>query len=207
MQVWFVDHYDSFTFNLIDWLTQSGLVVKRIVFDDAKKLEVLHSQPAPIILGPGPHSPRDVQPSLHLVEALSGKVPLFGVCLGHQILGVQLGYQIKKAQDPRHGSLVTTRSCHPLARDQGLAGEHQVGVYHSLVLEQTPHALGVVTTRETTTDEIMGIYAQKESSPFPSMGVQFHPESFLSQSMDGLKSKWHREVRRYYSEIGTSHKP
>jgi len=176
MAILLLDNYDSFTYNLLHYLSELGreVVVKR---NDAISVEgVLAMKPEGIVISPGPGTPAESGICLALVKEAAGKVPLFGVCLGHQAIGQAFGGKVVRAPKPMHGKV--SRVHH-----QGKGVFRQIPDpftatrYHSLIVEEAslPDALEV--TARTDDGIIMGLQHKK----FAVHGVQFHPESIASE--------------------------
>ncbi len=171
-----VDNHDSFTFNLVQLLAGLGAVVDVRCNDaiDVAGIEAL--APEGVLISPGPGVPEGAGVTLPLVRALAGRMPIFGVCLGHQAIGQAFGGSVVRARMPMHGR---TSRIHHAGRGafSGLPSPLSAMRYHSLVVarEGLPEALEV--TAWTEEGEIMGL-AHRE---LPVEGVQFHPESFLSE--------------------------
>lgn len=172
-----IDNYDSFTYNLVQYLGELGerLIVKR---NDAITLqEVRRLNPSRIVISPGPGRPSDAGISSELIKAFAGKVPILGVCLGHQCIGEVFGGEVIRAKRPMHGK--TSKIYHDKKGVfQDLPNPFEATRYHSLIVksETLPKVLEV--TAWTEDKEIMGL-RHKE---FPVYGVQFHPESILTSS-------------------------
>ena len=175
-----IDNYDSFTYNLVQYLAQCGaeIVVKRN--DEITMSELQHLQPSGIMLSPGPCTPNDSGVCLDVVTAsLLGQitVPVFGVCLGHQAIGLQSGGVVRRADQIRHGkaSMIEHDGTGVFA---GIPSPFSAIRYHSLVIApETLHPDFVVTARSLDDNEIMGI----RHRTLPLEGVQFHPESVLTE--------------------------
>ena len=171
-----IDNYDSFTYNLVQYLGELGedLAVYR---NDALSLdEIVAMQPARILISPGPGRPEDAGVSLGVITALGATTPILGVCLGHQAIGLAYGGLVRRANRPMHGK--TSRIVHDGASVfRGLPSPFEAGRYHSLVVadEQLPAVLEV-TARTEDDGTIMGL----RHRTFPVHGVQFHPESVLT---------------------------
>lgn len=169
-----IDNYDSFVFNIARALVELGRTVQvvrndRLSVDDAAAL-----RPAAVILSPGPSRPEQAGISLDLVRRLSGRVPILGVCLGHQCIGQAFGGQVLRARRPLHGQASPVR--HDGSRlFSGLANPLVVGRYHSLAVA-LPEAGPLRPTAWSEEGEIMGL----EHHSHPTFGVQFHPESVLT---------------------------
>jgi anthranilate synthase component 2 len=172
-----LDNYDSFTFNLYQYLGELGQEVKVVRNDALGAAEALELRPDRIVISPGPGAPDDAGISLELVRLAAGKVPLLGVCLGHQALGQCFGGRVVRAPKLMHGK---TSMIHHDGRGifEGLASPLEATRYHSLMVEREslPECLAVTAWTEDGT--IMGI----RHRDWPLEGVQFHPESILTAS-------------------------
>jgi anthranilate synthase component 2 len=171
-----IDNYDSFTFNLVHFLGDVGAacVVRRN--DTLSVAEALALQPEAIVLSPGPCTPNEAGICLDLVAAAAGKIPVLGVCLGHQAIGQVFGGEVKRAPVPMHGKV--SRVFHQ-GTDifAGLPSPFQATRYHSLIVERATLPEVLVPTAWTEDGIIMGLRHQV----FPIFGVQFHPESIASE--------------------------
>ncbi|MEO5810521.1 MAG: aminodeoxychorismate/anthranilate synthase component II [Rhodanobacter sp.] len=176
-----IDNYDSFTFNLVQYLGVLGQQVKVIRNDalDVAGIRALH--PAHIMISPGPGTPDDSGVSLAVLRDLSGEIPIFGVCLGHQALGQVFGGKVVRAARIMHGK---TSPVHHRGEGvfAGLPSPFDATRYHSLVVEKTsvPDCLEVTAWTENadgSVDEIMGL----RHKTLAVEGVQFHPESILTE--------------------------
>jgi anthranilate synthase component 2 len=176
-----IDNYDSFTYNLVQYLGELGQAVK-VVRNDALDVAGIRAlKPSHIMISPGPGTPDDAGVSLDVLRELSGEIPVFGVCLGHQAIGQAFGGKVVRAKRIMHGK--TSPMIH---RGQGvfagLPNPFEATRYHSLVVEQAslPDCLEVTAWTENadgSIDEIMGL----RHKSLPVEGVQFHPESILTQ--------------------------
>ncbi len=171
-----IDNYDSFTFNLVHYLGDLGAVcdVRRndaLSVDDALALE-----PEAIVLSPGPCSPNEAGICCDLIAAAAGRVPLFGVCLGHQALGQVFGGEVVRAAVPMHGKV---SAVHHDGSDifDGLPSPFAATRYHSLVVRPDTLPEALVPTAWTADGVLMGL----RHRDLPLFGVQFHPESIASQ--------------------------
>lgn len=170
-----IDNYDSFTYNLVQYLGELGeeIVVKRNDEIDLAGIEEL--APDHILISPGPCSPNEAGISLSLIEHFKGKVPIFGVCLGHQSIGQAFGGEVVRAEKLMHGKTS------PILHDgksifEGMESPFTATRYHSLIVrrETLPDCLEI--SAETAEGEIMGL-RHKE---YAIEGVQFHPESIIT---------------------------
>lgn len=170
-----IDNYDSFTWNLVHYLGSQGANVTVRRNDEITVGGVMDSRPDAIVLSPGPCTPRDAGVCLDLIAAAASRIPMFGVCLGHQALGEAFGAEVIRAPVPVHGKLATIQhSGQGVFR--GLNGPFEATRYHSLVLDRDTLPTDFELTAETE-GLVMGLAHRR----YPSHGVQFHPESILSQ--------------------------
>jgi anthranilate synthase component 2 len=170
-----LDNYDSFTYNLVQYLRMLGSEV-RVVRNDAVTVdEAVAMQPAGVVVSPGPGTPDRAGISIDLVKALSGRVPILGVCLGHQAIGAAFGGRVIRARRLMHGktSEITTDG---LSIYKGIRSPLQAMRYHSLVVgpEGFPECLEISARDEE--GEIMGLRHREH----PTEGIQFHPESIMT---------------------------
>jgi anthranilate synthase component II len=176
-----IDNYDSFTYNLVQYLGELGAEVRVVRNDELSVAQVAALNPERIVISPGPCTPTEAGISVPLIQAMAGRVPILGVCLGHQSIGQAFGGRIVKARQVMHGK--TSQIYHQdLGVFSGLADPFEATRYHSLVIERDsiPDCLEVTAwtaTAEGTPDEIMGV----RHRDLPIQGVQFHPESILTQ--------------------------
>ncbi|MDB4474333.1 aminodeoxychorismate/anthranilate synthase component II [Opitutaceae bacterium] len=175
-----IDNYDSFTFNLVQYFGQLGVEQRVLRNDEITPAEALALNPDRVLISPGPCSPTEAGVSLSMIAEFAGKVPLFGVCLGHQSIAQYFGGNIVRADHLMHGktSPISHRDTDVFAGlPQGFAATR----YHSLLVERDSCPDCLEITAETAEGEIMGI-RHKE---LPIWGVQFHPESIATEG--GMK--------------------
>lgn len=200
LKLYFIDHYDSFSFNVVDWLrgTSKDIEIHHVQFDDRGAMQSIYDDLCPIVLSPGPRHPNDAEPTRNLVKDLIGKVPVLGICLGHQILGQIAGFKIVKAAAPFHGSTLEILPTVTTHLFQGMPASFAAATYNSLVV-QTCNSVDPDWHIDAK-DSLGGIQAisKKKAGEYPAFGLQFHPESFLTQYADILRSNWLHEVRDYY---------
>jgi len=175
-----IDNYDSFTFNLVQYLGQLGVEQKVIRNDRISLKEIEVSKPEKILLSPGPCSPNEAGICLELVQTFAGKIPLFGVCLGHQCIGQAFGGKIVRADRLMHGKTS------PIRHDEKglfktMPNPFEATRYHSLIIDRESCPPVLEITAETSEGEIMGIRHRE----LPLWGVQFHPESLATR--DGIR--------------------
>ena len=170
-----IDNYDSFTYNLVQYLGEMGQELKVVRNDEITVSEIKKLHPSRIVISPGPGSPKDAGVSKEVIKQLGSKIPVLGVCLGHQCIGEVFGGEVVRAKRPMHGK--TSRIYHDRsAMFRGLPSPFEATRYHSLIVkrETLPRALRV--TAWTSDREIMGLAHRN----LPVYGVQFHPESILT---------------------------
>lgn len=176
-----IDNYDSFTYNLVQYFGELGAEVRVVRNDELSVAEVAALAPERIVISPGPCTPNEAGISVPLIQAMAGRVPILGVCLGHQSIGQAFGGDIVKAPMIMHGK---TSPVHHINRGvfSGLDSPFEATRYHSLVIEPAtlPDCLEVTAWTETADGArecIMGV----RHLELPIQGVQFHPESILTQ--------------------------
>jgi len=176
-----IDNYDSFTYNLVQAFAAHGADVSVYRNDAISVAEGLALAPTHLVISPGPGRPEDAGVSLAMIEAFAGRVPIFGVCLGHQCIVQQQGGEIVRAERLMHGKTSSVRHDGRTVFE-GLPQPFEVGRYHSLCAqhESLPDTLEV--TAQTERGEIMGV----RHKTLPIEGVQFHPESVLTPDGDDL---------------------
>ena len=175
-----IDNYDSFTFNLVQYFGELGADVK-VVRNDAVSIEqIAEMQPRHLVISPGPCTPNEAGISVTAIKYFAGKLPILGVCLGHQSIGQAFGGNIVHAREIMHGK---TSSVYHLDQGvfSGLPVPFMATRYHSLVIEKQslPDCLEVTawTEQDGELDEIMGV----RHKTMDIQGVQFHPESILTE--------------------------
>jgi anthranilate synthase/aminodeoxychorismate synthase-like glutamine amidotransferase len=176
-----IDNYDSFTYNLVQYFGELGAdpVVKRndaVTADEVEKM-----RPGKIVISPGPGTPADAGISMDLIRRFGPKLPILGVCLGHQSIGEVYGGKVVRAERLMHGKTS------PIRHDgkgvfAGLPNPFEATRYHSLLVEKKSVPACLEVTADTAEGEIMGLRHRE----FPVHGVQFHPESILSKEGKNL---------------------
>jgi anthranilate synthase/aminodeoxychorismate synthase-like glutamine amidotransferase len=170
-----IDNYDSFTYNLVQYLGELGCEVT-VFRNDAIGLEDVEAMaPERIVISPGPCTPNEAGISLDLITRFAPTIPILGVCLGHQAIGQAFGGRVVRAAAPMHGKVST------IFHDEkgvfvGLANPLEATRYHSLVVERESLPDCLEVSAKTWGDEIMGLRHRE----YPCEGVQFHPESILT---------------------------
>ncbi|MBF0387654.1 MAG: aminodeoxychorismate/anthranilate synthase component II [Candidatus Omnitrophica bacterium] len=172
-----IDNYDSFTYNLVQYFGELGSEVQVYRNDKLTLAGITALAPERIVVSPGPSSPENAGISVELIRYFAGKVPILGVCLGHQAIGYAFGGRIISAKKLMHGkvSRITHQDSDVF---QGMPQSFEATRYHSLVIEESslPDCLAI-TARSEDDNEIMGI----RHKTLPLWGVQFHPESILTR--------------------------
>jgi len=171
-----IDNYDSFTYNLVQYLGELGADV-HVFRNDALTLDQIAAwEPAMIVISPGPCTPDEAGISVPLIERFAGRIPILGVCLGHQAIGRAFGGRIVRAQRVMHGKLS------PITHDgrgvfTGLPSPFTATRYHSLAIERATMPACLAITATADDGEIMGVRHRE----LPVEGVQFHPEAILTE--------------------------
>jgi para-aminobenzoate synthetase component 2 len=172
-----IDNYDSFTFNLVQYLGELGAQVEVVRNDVEKVEELLDRDLAGVVISPGPGEPKAAGVSVEMVSACAKRgIPLLGVCLGHQSIGVAFGGQIVRARSIMHGK-VSSIEHDGSGVLRGIASPFEATRYHSLVIERESCPEELVITAHSDDGEIMAVRHRE----FPIEGVQFHPESILTR--------------------------
>ncbi|MFS8854011.1 aminodeoxychorismate/anthranilate synthase component II [Synechococcus sp. H55.7] len=171
-----IDNYDSFTYNLVQYLGELGAQVRVFRNDQLSVAELCQLQPEGVVISPGPGRPEDAGISLELIRELGPRLPILGVCLGHQCIGQVYGGQIVRASELMHGktSLIYHQG---VGVFEGLSRPFAATRYHSLVIEPSTCPEELEVTAQTDSGIIMGVRHRR----YPHVqGVQFHPESILT---------------------------
>lgn len=180
-----VDNYDSFTFNLVQCLSALGAECTVVENDRTSVAEVRAAQMDGLLISPGPGVPERAGVSLELIRELSGSLPILGVCLGHQAIACAFGGRVSRAQAPVHGKVS------PVTHDgrgvfRGLPSPFEATRYHSLLVERDSLPGELEVSAHTSSGEIMGL----RHRALRVEGVQFHPESILTQHGPQLVQNW-----------------
>jgi anthranilate synthase component 2 len=176
-----IDNYDSFTYNLVQYLGELGATVKTVRNDAITVADIVAMAPTAIVISPGPCTPNEAGISMDVVKTFAGKLPILGVCLGHQAIGQVFGGQVVQAGQLMHGK---TSSIHHDGQGvfSGLPTPYTATRYHSLVVarESLPDCLQISAWTETAAGEIEEIMGFRHRQ-LDVEGVQFHPESILTE--------------------------
>jgi anthranilate synthase component 2 len=173
--IFVIDNYDSFTYNLVHFIgtMYDKILVKRN--DETTVDDVVAMKPDAIIISPGPCTPQKAGISIELIKRAAGEIPLLGVCLGHQAIGVAFGAKVDKARSVMHGKTSLIKHNNSVLY-KGIKSPFVAGRYHSLAILRETLPEELVVDAETDDGEIMGIHHKKHKI----FGVQFHPESVLT---------------------------
>src|ERR1700694_790823 len=170
-----IDNYDSFTYNLVQAFLVLGAVVDVYRNDAITVDEALALQPSHLVISPGPGTPRAAGVSMQMIEAFAGRIPIFGVCLGHQSVVEVFGGKVVRAARLMHGKVSTVQH-DGKGLYAGMRQDFEAGRYHSLIAEAMSIPSILEVTSRTPEGEIMGV----RHRTLPIEGVQFHPESVLT---------------------------
>ncbi len=182
-----IDNYDSFTFNLVQYLGELGATCDVVKNDAISPEEILARKPNGLLVSPGPCTPNEAGVSLKSIENISGKLPILGVCLGHQAIGQVFGGRVVRAGRLMHGRVS------PIVHDgrsifEGVSSPFQATRYHSLIVERDTLPACLEVSAWTAEGEIMALRHRE----LPVEGVQFHPESILTHEGKTILGNWLR---------------
>jgi anthranilate synthase/aminodeoxychorismate synthase-like glutamine amidotransferase len=185
-----IDNYDSFTFNLVQYLGELGATTRVVKNDAITTDDILREPPDGILLSPGPCTPNEAGVCLDVIARVSGRAPIFGVCLGHQAIGQSFGGKVVRADRLMHGKTS------PILHDgrgvfESLPSPFEATRYHSLLVERATLPDCLEVSAWTAEGEIMGLRHKELDVE----GVQFHPESILTTEGKKLVGNWVRRVR------------
>lgn len=170
-----IDNYDSFTYNLVQYIEELGTPVKVFRNDEVSVAEIEALKPAGVVISPGPGRPESAGITMAVLKRFSGEIPILGVCLGHQAIGTAFGGEIVSAKQLMHGktSMVENDGKTIFA---GIKKPFQAMRYHSLVISKESLPDCLIVTAESEDGEIMGVRHREH----PTEGIQFHPESIMT---------------------------
>ena len=180
MKLLMIDNYDSFTYNIVQYFGELGAEVEVFRNDEITIEGIAERRPDRLVVSPGPCSPAEAGISVAAIQHFMGKLPILGVCLGHQSIGAALGGTIVRAQQLMHGktSVISTTQEGVFA---GLPKQFTVNRYHSLAIECATCPKELAVTARTDDGEIMGVRHTGLAHAVRVEGVQFHPESILTE--------------------------
>jgi len=192
MKIILIDNYDSFTFNLYHYVSSLGVTVDVIRNDEITPQQIIKDKYDKIIISPGPGNPNQSGNCIKIVKALYKKIPILGVCLGHQIIGQVFGSNIIQANKLMHGKTSTIKS-KKIGILKNIPSKFEATRYHSLIIDKKTLPDQLEITAETKDGIIMGIMHKK----YNIHGVQFHPESIktiigikILKNFINYKNKW-----------------
>ncbi len=171
-----IDNYDSFVFNLARYFQRLGQSTRVVRNDEITLEDVEDMNPRAIVLSPGPCGPSEAGRSMEVVKEFSGRVPILGICLGHQVIAAALGGEIVRSADPMHGRWSEVRH-NAAGIFAGVPLNFKAGRYHSLVVSESSLPPALEVTAKTVDGAVMGI----QHRTLPIVGLQFHPESVLTE--------------------------
>ena len=190
-----IDNYDSFVYNLVRYFGEIGEMVEVVRNDKINMHMIDDSKYWGIIISPGPRSPEEAGLSLDIIDKFKGKIPILGICLGHQCIGHYFGSKIIKGKKPMHGKI--SEITH---NNKGLfynvKNPLKVTRYHSLIIDKENTSKELEITAETSDRVIMGIRHNK----FPIYGVQFHPEAELTEDGHKILENFILECKRFRND-------
>jgi anthranilate synthase component 2 len=189
-----VDNYDSFTYNLFHYLGELGAQVKVVRNDEITADQALAMRPEGIVLSPGPCTPNEAGICLDVIKKADGRMPILGVCLGHQAIGQVYGGRIVRAPEPMHGKLSRVHH-NGKSVFRGLNNDFLATRYHSLTIDppSMPASLEITATSED------GVIQGVMHKTHPVHGVQFHPESIASENGHALLQNFMNLAREFAS--------
>ncbi len=187
VRILLIDNYDSFTYNLVQAFAAQGAEVLVYRNDEIEPDRALELEPTHLVISPGPGRPEEAGVSLAMIDTFAEKVPLLGVCLGHQCLVSHFGGEIVRAERLMHGKTSMVKHDNKTVFE-GLSEPFEAGRYHSLCAEHNSLPDALELTAQTARGEIMGV----RHRDLPLEGVQFHPESVLTPEGDRLMNNFMR---------------
>jgi len=187
-----IDNYDSFTYNLVDLIGQTGETLLVARNDRITLQEIDHIAPHGIVISPGPGTPDEAGICNDLISSLSHKIPILGVCLGHQCIGQVYGAKVVRAPYPVHGK---PSNIHHEAESifSGLPVPFTAARYHSLIIDTATIPESLKVTARTEDGLVMGVMHRD----YPVNGVQFHPESILTEAGEQLIQNWLKSIKAF----------
>jgi anthranilate synthase component 2/para-aminobenzoate synthetase component 2 len=191
-----IDNYDSFVFTVARYFAELGEETQVVRNDAISIADIETLKPSALVISPGPCGPHEAGQSLAIIEKFSGTVPILGICLGHQCIGEAFGGKVLRAQEPMHGrsSLIQHDGTGVF---KGLPSPFKAGRYHSLIVVADENTTALTVTARSDRGEIMGL-AHNEH---PTFGVQFHPESVLTEYGHAMLGNFLRLSRQFHQRM------
>lgn len=190
-----IDNYDSFVYNLVRYFNELEEEIDVIRNDNILLEDITEKKYSGIVISPGPKNPKEAGMSLEIIERFKGKIPILGICLGHQCIGHAFGGEIIKGRVPMHGKISVVNH-----KNEGvfknLNNPLKVTRYHSLVISKENIPDELIVTAESEDGCVMGV----QHKTYPIYGVQFHPEAHLTEQGHELLKNFIEECRRFEYE-------
>ena len=190
-----IDNYDSFVYNLVRYFNELEEEIEVVRNDNISLEDIAEKKYSGIVISPGPKNPKEAGMSLKIIEKFKGRIPILGICLGHQCIGHAFGGKIVKGREPMHGKISSVNH-----KNQGifknLNNPLKVTRYHSLVISKENIPDELIVTAESEDGCVMGI----QHKTYPIYGVQFHPEAHLTEQGHELLKNFIEECRRFEDE-------
>ncbi|QND52751.1 aminodeoxychorismate/anthranilate synthase component II [Phyllobacterium sp. 628] len=196
-----IDNYDSFVFTVARYFAELGEQTRVVRNDAITPEEIEREKPAALVISPGPCGPREAGQSLPIIEKFSGSIPILGICLGHQCIGEAFGGKVVRAQEPMHGRSSLIRH-NGTGVFKGLPSPFKAGRYHSLIVVSDESNGSLAITARSDKGEIMGLAHRSH----PTYGVQFHPESVLTEYGHAMLGNFLRLVRQFHNRTTTDYR-
>lgn len=190
-----IDNYDSFVYNLVRYFNELEEDIKVVRNDKILLEDITEKKYSGIVISPGPKNPKEAGMSLEIIERFKGKIPILGICLGHQCIGYAFGGEIIRGKEPVHGKISLVRHNNE-GVFKNLNNPLKVTRYHSLIISKESIPNELIVTAESEDGCIMGIQHKK----YPIYGVQFHPEAHLTEQGHELLKNFIKECRRFEHE-------
>lgn len=190
-----IDNYDSFVYNLVRYFNELEEEIDVVRNDNILLEDITEKKYSGIVISPGPKNPKEAGMSLEIIERFKGKIPILGICLGHQCIGHAFGGEIIKGRAPMHGKISVVNH-----KNEGvfknLNNPLKVTRYHSLVISKENIPDELIVTAESEDGCVMGV----QHKTYPIYGVQFHPEAHLTEQGHELLKNFIEECRRFEDE-------
>ncbi len=190
-----IDNYDSFVYNLVRYFNELNEDVQVVRNDKVSLAEINENKYSGIVISPGPKNPKEAGISLEIIKKFKGRIPILGICLGHQCIGHAFGGKIIRGKEPMHGKLSNVRH-NNAGVFKNIKNPLRVTRYHSLVVAKGEMPEELMVTAVSEDGAVMGIQHKK----YPIYGVQFHPEAHLTEEGHKLLNNFILECKRFNNE-------